>query len=195
MGKLEATLKSEISRLARREIRLAQGPLVAQIRTLSRRVRALTTETQRLNRATRKLESARAATAAELKVPQSELASSRMSPGLIKKLRGRHSITQQQLAQLVGVSAAAVQSWEQGIARPTGNNREALVALRKMAAAEVAKLMGQKGIAKAKRRPRTRIRSAAKPAPAKKKVKKAKKAGRPKAAKRTVRKRSASKRR
>jgi DNA-binding transcriptional regulator YiaG len=175
MGKLEATLKSEIMRLARREVRPVLGPLVAQVRALSRQVRALTADTQRLTRATRKLETERSAKVAQLKVPDTELATSRMSAGLIKKLRGRHGITQQQLALLVGVSAAAVQSWEQGIARPTGDNRVALVALRKLPPADVTKLMEQKGIAKAKRRPRTRMAKAAAPA-----KKTAKKAGHPK---------------
>jgi len=197
MGKLEATLRSEITRLARKELRPVIGPLAAQVRALSREVRALRSETQRLTRATRKLESERAAKVARLTVPERELATSRMSAGLIKKLRGRHGITQQQLAQLVGVSAAAVQSWEQGIARPTGENRVALVALRKLGAADIVKLMEQKGIAKAKRRPRTRVRAATAPSrtqAAKRKVTRMakKKAARKKVAKKKVAKKKAA---
>ncbi|MFW6154125.1 MAG: helix-turn-helix domain-containing protein [Planctomycetota bacterium] len=164
MGKIEETLKSEIGRLARKEVRPALAPVNEQVRALSRQVRSLQKDVQRLTRTLDKVESARsAAPKAKLEVPEEDVASSRMSPGLIKKLRGRHGITQQQLAALVDVSAAAVQSWEQGIARPTGENRTALVALRRMSTSEVRSLMEQKGIAAAKRRPRTSVGAPAEP--------------------------------
>ena len=165
MGKIEETLKSEIGRLARKEVRPALAPVNEQVRALSRQVKSLQNDVQRLTRTLGKVESARPAKAkAKLEVPEEDLASSRMSPGLIKKLRGRHAITQQQLASLVDVSAAAVQSWEQGIARPTGDNRAALVALRRMSTADVRSLMEHKGIAEAKRRPRTSVTTTAKAA-------------------------------
>ncbi len=194
MGKIESTLKSEIGRLARKEVRPALAPVNEQVRALSRQVRSLQNEVQRLTRTLGKVQSGRpAAPKAKLEVPEEDLASSRMSPGLIKKLRGRHKITQQQLAALVGVSAAAVQSWEQGIARPTGENRAALVALRRMSTADVRSMMDQKGIAEAKRRPRTSGTAAAKaPEPAAtktaKKGKAAKKAKKTKSPGKTARK-------
>jgi DNA-binding transcriptional regulator YiaG len=177
---MEETLKSEIGRLARKEVRPVLAPVNEQLRALSRQVRSIQNDVQRLTRALGKVESALpVAQKAKLEVPQEDLVSARMSPGLIKKLRGRHAITQQQLAALVGVSAAAVQSWEQGIARPTGENRAALVALRRLSTADVRSMMGDKGIAEAKRRPRTSVSMAAKAAkPAARGT-----AGKPKAAK------------
>ncbi|NLF30459.1 MAG: helix-turn-helix domain-containing protein [Planctomycetes bacterium] len=179
MGKIEETLKSEIGRLVHKEVRPALEPVHEQVRALSRQVRSLENDVQRLTRTLGKVQSARPVQArGKLEVAEKDLLSARMSPGLIKKLRGRHGITQQQLAALVDVSAAAVQSWEQGIAKPTGDNRSSLVALRRMSTSDVRSMMERKGVAEAKRRPRTSVAMAAraaKPA-APKTAKKAKRA-------------------
>jgi DNA-binding transcriptional regulator YiaG len=77
-------------------------------------------------------EAQRTAEQARLAAAPEEVKASRISPGLIKKLRARLGITQGELATLVGVSMSAVGSWEYGKAKPEGHNREALVALRKL---------------------------------------------------------------
>jgi DNA-binding transcriptional regulator YiaG len=163
MGKIETIVKGEIVRLARREIRPLVGPLQRQVRTLTRAVKTLIADTRRLAGTAKRLEASRIDHVARLSVPEAEAKAARMSPGLIKKLRNRIKVTQQQLAVLVGVSAAAVQSWEQGIARPGGENRVALAALRKLGRRDVAALLSEKGISKPGRKPRTmRAKPAAK---------------------------------
>ena len=179
MGKIESVVKAEILRLARKEMRPAITPLTRRVRALNRQVKALTAENQRLARLVRRLEAARVQQVGKLTVSEKEVSRTRMSAGLIKKLRKRLGLTQQQLATLVSVSAAAVQSWEQGIARPTGDNRSALAALRKLGRRDVAKLLSEKGLTPGRKR------RAAKAAP--KKAKKTEKAKRTKKAKRPKR--------
>lgn len=184
MGKIEQTLKSEIQRLARKEIRPMVDPLQKQVRDLTRKINRLSAQLDKISTSARRLEKARIEEVRELKVPKSDLDKARISAGLIKKLRKKLDITQSQLAALVDVSQAAVQSWEQDIARPAGENKAALVALRKLGRRDVQKLLAEKGVAEAGRKPRTEIpagkktatTAAAKPKTAKK-SKKAKKTG------------------
>jgi len=152
MGKIETVVKAEILRLARKEMRPVITPLTQRVRTLTRQVKTLTAQNQRLSRVVRQLEAARVQQVGKLTVSEQEAGRTRMSPGLIKKLRNRLGLTQQQLATLVSVSAAAVQSWEQGIARPTGDNRTALVALRKLGRRDVARLLAEKGLTPGRKR-------------------------------------------
>ena len=178
MGKLEDVMKSEIARLAKREIRPLVEPLQRQLRQLARQVKGLTADVQRLGRQADK--AATPAAPARLSTAGADASGTRLSPGLIKKIRKRTSVTQHQLAALVGVSAAAVQSWEQGIARPTGGNRTALIALRQLSPPEVAELLADKGVAAARRKPRTSVAAKADTPVAKPKA--VKKVGRPKKA-------------
>jgi len=90
------------------------------------------------------LQAQRTAERAKLAAVPEEVKASRISPGLIKKLRARLGITQGKLATLVGVSTTAVGSWEYGKAKPEGHNREALVALRKLGKREVAGILATK---------------------------------------------------
>ncbi len=197
MGKLETVLKGETIRLARREIRPLVVPLQRQVRALTRQVRALEAETHRLARLVAKQEKARVVNISQLTVDEGELKGSRLSPGLIKKLRQKVGITQQQLASLVGVSAAAVQSWEQGVAKPAGDNRGTLIALRRLGRGDVLKLLRERGIGKPDRKPRTGTpaKKTAKRKAAKKAVKgkAAKKPAKRKAAKKTVKRKAAKK--
>ena len=186
MGKIDTVVRGEILRLARREIRPLVKPLSRQVRALARTVKGLVTENRRLARAASRFEQTRMQRVAQLSVSDDEAKATRMSAGLIKKLRKRSGVTQQQLAALVGVSAAAVQSWEQGIAKPGGENRKILAALRKLGRRDIAALLAEKGIGKPGRKPRTENtkRAAKKKAP-----RKARKARRPKGKKKKARSR------
>lgn len=55
---------------------------------------------------------------------------SEVSPSEIKRLRSRFNLTQAELAELLGISGAAVTSWETGKTRPSRENRQALMDLR-----------------------------------------------------------------
>jgi len=59
------------------------------------------------------------------------------------------------VATVVGVSAASVGLWEQGRTRPTGPNRTALVALRKLGKRDVRRILELKVAAKPKKKRKT----------------------------------------
>jgi len=144
MGKMEQTLKTEITRLARKQVRATCLPLARDVRRLKRTVSALRKTVALLARLGTELQTERQAQRAKLAIAPEEVKAARISPGLIKKLRARLGITQGELATLVGVSTSAVGFWEYGKAKPEGHNREALVALRKLGKQEVQKILALK---------------------------------------------------
>ena len=144
MGKMEQTLKSEIVRLAKKQLRATYLPLARDVRRLKRTVSALRKTVAILARLGTDLQAERQAERARLVAVSEEVKAARISPSLIKKLRARLGITQGELATLVGVSTSAVGTWEYGKAKPEGHNREALVALRKLGRREVARVLATK---------------------------------------------------
>ena len=143
MGKMEQTLKSEITRLARKQVRATCLPLARDVRQLKRTVSALRKTVAVLARLGAEWQAQRTAERAKLAATPEEVKAARVSPTLIKKLRKRLGITQGDLATLVGVSTSTVGSWEYGKAKPEGRNRKALVALRKLGKREVAGITRQ----------------------------------------------------
>jgi DNA-binding transcriptional regulator YiaG len=144
MGKMEQTLKSEITRLAKKEMRATYLPLARDVRRLKRTVSALCRTVAPLARLGTEFEAQRTADRARLAAAPEEVQTSRISPRLVKKLRKRLGVTQGELAVLVGVSQSAVASWEYAKAKPEGHNREALVALRKLGRREVRQILAAK---------------------------------------------------
>jgi len=157
MGKMEQTLKSEITRLARKEMRATYLPLRRDVRRLKRTVSALQKRVAVLVRLRAELQAQRTAERARLAAAPEEVKVARISPLLVKKLRKRLGITQGELATLVGVSSSAVGFWEYGKAKPEGHNREALVALRKLGKREVQGILAAKA-AESPRKAKSRAR-------------------------------------
>lgn len=158
MGRMEQTLKFEITRLAKKQVRATCLPLARDVRRLKRTVSALRKTVAVLARLGTELEAQRTVEQARLAAAPAEVKAARLSPRLIKKLRARLGITQGKLATLVGVSTSAVCSWEYGKAKPEGHNREALVALRKLGKREVRGILAAKA---AEARPESRGRGKA----------------------------------
>jgi putative transcriptional regulator len=146
MGKMEAALRDEIGRLARKEIRAACGALLSDVRELKRTVSKLSQTVARLERAAAKRAERAREKKAELQAPEGEVATARFSPRLIRKLRDRLGLTQAQFAALVDVGPATVGFWEQGKTKPVGKNRMALVAARKLGKREARDLLAAKGV-------------------------------------------------
>jgi len=144
MGKMEQMLRSEITRLAKKQVRATCLPLARGVRRLKRTVAALRKTVAVLVRLATELQVERTAERAKLAAAPEEVKAARVSPDLIKRLRARLGITQGEFATLVSVSTNAVGFWEQGKARPKGHNREALVALRKLGRREVARILATK---------------------------------------------------
>ena len=144
MGKLEATIKSEIERLAKREIRKVSVPLKRDVRSLKVTLSQLRKAVLPLERFAANQQKELAKQKIQLEVSPEELKGSRFSPRLTKTLRKKLKITQKELAILVGGSVMAVQNWEAGKFTPKAEKKAALAALRKLGRSEVKKLLAQK---------------------------------------------------
>ncbi len=152
MPRMENVLREEIARLARKEIRNAFVPLKSEVVALRRTVSQLTKTLATVERIAKQQKRHMQEELAQLKPAPEDLLKSRMSAGLIKKLRTRLGLTQAQLAGLIGVSTPAVVFWESGRSAPRGANRAALVALRKYGKREVRQLLAEKGLSTKRRR-------------------------------------------
>ncbi len=141
MGKVESIIKSEIVRLAKREVKKMTLPLKGEIKSLKGIVSQLR----------KSLLSIQRISPPEFKgkeipteVSPEEVKSARFSPRLIRSLRKRLGITQRELALLTGVTVGAIHQWESGKFKPAMKKREIMVTLRKMGRREVRKLIEAK---------------------------------------------------
>ena len=144
MGKLEATIKSEIVRLAKREMCKTSVPLGRDVRLLKSTVSQLRKSVLSLERFTAHQQKELSKREIRLEAPPEEIKNARFSPGLIQSLRKRLRITQKELAILAGVTVGAAHLWETGKFLPSGEKRGAIVALRKLRRREVRELLDQK---------------------------------------------------
>ena len=141
MGKLEGTIKSEIERLAKRELHKVSIPLKREIRLLKITVSQLRRAVLPLERFAAQKRKELAKQEIKLEASPEEVRKSRFSPQLVQSLRKHLGITQKQLALLAGVTVGAVQKWEAGKFRPKDKKKGVLVALRKLPRGEVRKLL------------------------------------------------------
>lgn len=149
MGKLESTIKSEIHRLAKREVRATFIPLRREVwgmkLELSNLIRSFTV----LDRFAKEISKAKS-TNSKLEASPDEVKASRITPERIRILRKKLGISQRELGVLVGVTIGAVASWETGKFKPKGEKKAALVALRKLRKRDVKKMLTEKAGAKEK---------------------------------------------
>ena len=139
MSKFEDAVRAEVVRLVRKELRAQVAPLQKDVRELRRAFSQTRKQLAQIEKLTPK--QAEPATVLALGASEEEISKSRISGNLIRSLRRRLGITQGQLATLVGVSLSAVTLWETNKRRPTGQNRAAIVALRKLGRREVARML------------------------------------------------------
>jgi DNA-binding transcriptional regulator YiaG len=145
MGNLEATIKSEIIRLAKRELRRVTVPLRRDVRSLKMTVSQLRKTLSGLERLAARRGSELLSEKVKLSAAPEELEKSRFSPRLILALRKRLGITQKELAILAGVTVGAIFQWEKGIFDPRDDKKAVLVALRKLGRRQVKRLLEEKG--------------------------------------------------
>ena len=169
MAKLEAMLKDAIARGARRQARRVTLPLRREVFRLRRKVAELHGAVTTLRRSEAGWKRIMEAAPAVPPVSEAEVKAARLSPRLVQSLRKRLGLSQMALARLVGVSAPAVTHWEAGESAPTGQNRAALVGLRKVGKREVKEMLARRIKETAsrtsrtsKRRPKRRRRRAKK---------------------------------
>lgn len=135
MSNFASQLKTEISRLAKRESRQESAALKkaasqarADIAALKRRVTELEAIVRRLGK------SARAVAPAPVADAQSRL---RFRAGGFATLRKRLDLSAADMARLLGVSAQSVYHWEAGKSRPRASQLGQIAALRKLGKKQV----------------------------------------------------------
>jgi DNA-binding XRE family transcriptional regulator len=145
MGKLEGIIKSEIVRLAKREIRKISVPMGKKVRSLKDAVSRLRQTVLALERFTAQQQKELGRGRIQLEATQEEVKKSRFSPRLVRSLRKRLGITQKEMATLIGVTIGAIYQWEKGIFEPRGEKKGMFVALRKLGRREVRRLLEKSG--------------------------------------------------
>lgn len=153
MGKVESVIKSEIQRLAKREVQAAFFPLRREVRTMKLKLSGLSKNFALLDRLAK--EQVRPAESKKLKLQATpgEVQTSRITPERISSLRKNLGISQRELAILAGVSRWAVVMWEKGKFKPKGAKIASLLALRKLSKPDAKKMLAAKARSKEKGKP------------------------------------------
>lgn len=146
MGKVEEAIRSVILQSVRQELRKAITPLSEDVQGLRRAVTALEKAVGSLEKAAAQAPRYAGGILPRLQVSDEEMRRARLSPASVKKLRARLHISQAQLAAILGVTGPAVAQWEGGSSEPRGENRAALLALRKVGPDDARRLLESKGM-------------------------------------------------
>ncbi|MGZ3748093.1 MAG: helix-turn-helix domain-containing protein [Pseudobdellovibrionaceae bacterium] len=141
MGKLEANIKSEIIRLAKREVRSTLVPLGRDVRLLKSTVSQARKAVLLLERLAAQQQKELEKRKVPLEATREEVKKSRFSPRLVRSLRKHLGISQKELAILCGVTVGAVHMWESGKFRPKDEKKALMVGLRKLNRRDVTKLL------------------------------------------------------
>lgn len=142
MGKIESVMREEIARLARREIRGSVEPLRKEVRRLRSTVSELRKTVADLDKDTSRIRRAEMEKLSSLKADEDEVKAARINGKWVKTLREKLNVSQSELASLLGISVSGVRTWEYDISKPRGQNRSALVALRKLGRRDVKAMLG-----------------------------------------------------
>ena len=135
MPNLNSVLKSEITRLARKEIRSSVDPLRKSNSALRREVAELKRQVTALQREIKVSSKPQR----EAKNPAVEHRSTRFTAKGLKTLRARLGLSAADFGQLVGASGQSIYNWEAGKAVPRANQQAALAAVRGLGKREAAK--------------------------------------------------------
>jgi len=145
LGKIDSTIKDEIQRLAKHEVRTVFRPLRKEVRGMKLKLSNLIKGFAPLNRWVNEIAQSKSKEP-RLAPTLEEVKASRLTPKRIRNLRMKLGISQRELGILVGATIGAILAWEKGKYRPTGEKKAALVALRKVRKRDVHKmLMGKAG--------------------------------------------------
>ena len=156
MGKMEGVFRTEVVRLARREVNKATGSLRRDVRSLKRTVSEFRKTILELKQFTGRQLKQLEQKEAQLSATPEEIKNSRFSPRLIRAIRKRLDLSQRELAMLSGVTVGAVHQWEMGKFVPKDEKKGILVALRKLGRREARRLVSSKTIQSSPKRPKRR---------------------------------------
>jgi DNA-binding transcriptional regulator YiaG len=143
MSKLEATIKFEIERLAKREIRKVSVPLKRDVRSIKSVASQLRKSVLGLQRFVSQQEKQMGPKPVPEVTPD-DMKKARFSPQLIKSLRKHLGVSQRELANLAGVTVGAVFKWEKGSFEPKDAKKKILAGLRKLGRQEARRLLEEK---------------------------------------------------
>jgi DNA-binding transcriptional regulator YiaG len=144
MGKLGVAIKSEIVRLAKREMRKTSVPLGRDVRLLKSTVSRLRKTVTALERFVAHQQKDLRKRKIPLEATLEEVKKSRFSPRLVRSLRKKLGISQKELSILSGVTVGAAHLWEKGKFKPKDEKKAVMVALRKLGRRDVKKLLEER---------------------------------------------------
>jgi DNA-binding XRE family transcriptional regulator len=146
MPNIASNLKSEITRIARKEIRAEVGGLKksvgayrSEIAALKRRAQSLEQHVKRLERSTPK--------PGPMPAVETDKALPFSAKGLAKQRR-RLALSADAVGLLVGASGQSIYNWEAGKARPRANHLAAVAALRSLSKTQAAEVLAARKVAK-----------------------------------------------
>ena len=129
MSQFATQLKSEISRIAKKEIRRETAPLKksssqhrSDLASLKRRIATLEALVKKLSKGAR--------TATPVTASRDEDKSLRFRSNGFATLRKKLDLTASEMGQLLGVSGQSIYKWEQGKARPRASQLKAIASIR-----------------------------------------------------------------
>ena len=155
MPKIESVLKSEISRMSKREVNAAYRPLAGEVRAMKKKLSDLLKRFTPLEKWTREKIREAEAKKAQLKAPAEVVKKSRMfTPVRIKNLRLKLGLSQRELGILTGATLGAVGGWESGRFVPRKDKKAAMLALKKLGKREVRKVLEKKAEEAGKEKPK-----------------------------------------
>lgn len=134
MPSLTTILKSEITRLARKEIKGAVDPLRKANAGCRRDVAALKRQVSELQRQLNRQAKSKATSTPE----QIESKPPRITPKGLKSLRGKLGLSGADFGRLVGTSVQSVYNWEAGKSTPRASQVTAIAAVRNIGKREAA---------------------------------------------------------
>jgi DNA-binding transcriptional regulator YiaG len=142
MPNIASILKSEISRVARKEVRAETIALKKAVGTYRSEIAALKRRTQALEQQLRRL----GKTSAKVTPVAETSGASRFSAKGLASQRRRLGLSAADCGLLLGVSSQSIYNWEEGKARPRAKHLPAIAALRSLGHKEAAAvLVARKG--------------------------------------------------
>jgi DNA-binding transcriptional regulator YiaG len=136
MPNLSTVLKTEITRLARKEIKTAVDPLRKANAGYRREIAELKRQVSALQR---ELKTASKASKPRVEAAEEPTVRTRFVAKGLKSLRARLGLSASDFGRLVGASGQSVYNWEAGKTVPRGNQQAALAAVRGLGKKEAAK--------------------------------------------------------
>jgi DNA-binding transcriptional regulator YiaG len=147
LGKIESTIKAEIQRLAKHEVKTFFRPLRKEVWGIRLKLSNLLKAFVPMNRLAKEIAESKTKEP-KLAASPEEVKASRLTPVRIIGLRKKLGISQRELGILTEASLGTVASWEKGKFKPQGEKKTALVALRKIRKRDVKKMLKEQKDAK-----------------------------------------------